>query len=152
MQFSPDVETQLQRAGASNGKNAEQLVKDTVNRMLESQAVLRFGRGERHRAGGPGRAGRASRIGQPHRRALSFVRQIRWTDEASKQFVAAVKAIEEDNPTAALNVARAVIVGIDKLATFPGMGRPGEIKGTRELVCPPYVAVYRYTDESSDRN
>ncbi len=27
------------------------------------------------------------------------------------------------------------------------MGRPGEVKGTRELVSPPYVVVYRYTDE-----
>jgi predicted transcriptional regulator len=35
--FSPDVETQLQQVASANGKNAEQLVKDTVARMLESQ-------------------------------------------------------------------------------------------------------------------
>jgi plasmid stabilization system protein ParE len=69
------------------------------------------------------------------------------TGEASDQFVAAIKAIEEDNATAALNATQAVIASIDKLTTFPGLGRPGEIKGTRELVCPPYVVVYRYTDE-----
>jgi predicted transcriptional regulator len=36
--FSPDVETQLQQLAVANGKNAEQLVKDTVARMLEAQA------------------------------------------------------------------------------------------------------------------
>jgi predicted transcriptional regulator len=36
--FSPDVETQLQQVADANGKNAEQLVKDTVARMLENQA------------------------------------------------------------------------------------------------------------------
>ena len=41
--FSPDVETQLQQVASANGKNAEQLVRDTVARMLENQA--RFIRG-----------------------------------------------------------------------------------------------------------
>jgi len=36
--FPPDVETQLQQVASANGKNAEQLVKDTVTRMLASQA------------------------------------------------------------------------------------------------------------------
>jgi predicted transcriptional regulator len=36
--FSPDVETRLQQVAAANGKDAEQLVKETVNRMLENQA------------------------------------------------------------------------------------------------------------------
>ena len=36
--FSPDVETHLQQVASANGKNAEQLVKDTVARMLENQA------------------------------------------------------------------------------------------------------------------
>jgi predicted transcriptional regulator len=36
--FSPDVETRLQQVASANGKDAEQLVKDTVVRMLESQA------------------------------------------------------------------------------------------------------------------
>jgi predicted transcriptional regulator len=35
--FSPDVETQLQQVALANGKDAEQLVKDTVARMLENQ-------------------------------------------------------------------------------------------------------------------
>jgi predicted transcriptional regulator len=36
--FSPDVETRLQQLASSNGKDAEQLVQETVNRMLDNQA------------------------------------------------------------------------------------------------------------------
>jgi len=36
--FSPDVETRLQQVASANGEDAEQLVKDTVARMLENQA------------------------------------------------------------------------------------------------------------------
>jgi plasmid stabilization system protein ParE len=57
------------------------------------------------------------------------VRQVRWTPEASDQLVAAVKRIQEDNLGAARNVAQIVIDRIDELATFPGLGRTGEVKG-----------------------
>ena len=36
--FSPDVETRLQQVASANGKDVEQLVQETVNRMLENQA------------------------------------------------------------------------------------------------------------------
>jgi predicted transcriptional regulator len=36
--FSQDVETQLQQVALANGKNAEQLVQDTIARMLANQA------------------------------------------------------------------------------------------------------------------
>ena len=36
--FSPDIETRLHQLASSNGKDAEQLVKETVSRMLENQA------------------------------------------------------------------------------------------------------------------
>jgi predicted transcriptional regulator len=36
--FSPDVETRLRQVASANGKGAEQLVKDTVARMLDNQA------------------------------------------------------------------------------------------------------------------
>lgn len=36
--FPPDIETRLQQLALANGKDAEQLVKDTVARMLEDQA------------------------------------------------------------------------------------------------------------------
>jgi predicted transcriptional regulator len=36
--FTPDVEMRLQQVAFANGKEPEQLVKDTVARMLENQA------------------------------------------------------------------------------------------------------------------
>jgi predicted transcriptional regulator len=41
--FPPDVETRLQQVAVANGKDAEQLVKDTVARMLENQARFAAG-------------------------------------------------------------------------------------------------------------
>jgi predicted transcriptional regulator len=35
--FSPQVEARLQQVALANGKDSEQLVKDTVTRMLENQ-------------------------------------------------------------------------------------------------------------------
>ena len=75
------------------------------------------------------------------------MRRIRWTTEAAAELEAAVRYIQQDNPDAALKLAQAVIDRIEQLATFPGTGRPREVKGTREVVVSPYVAVYRYTDE-----
>jgi len=49
----------------------------------------------------------------------------------SDGLVVAVKRIQKDNPTAAWNVARAVVGRIEELATLPGLGRPGEVNGTR---------------------
>ena len=75
------------------------------------------------------------------------MRQIRWTTEAADQLEATVRHIKQDSSTAARNVAQAVIDRIEQLAAFPGLGRPGEVKGTRELVSPPYVVVYRFSEE-----
>jgi predicted transcriptional regulator len=36
--FSSEVEARLQQVAQANGKNAEQLVRDTVERVLEDQA------------------------------------------------------------------------------------------------------------------
>ncbi len=62
------------------------------------------------------------------------MRRIRWTTEAAGQFEAAVNYIQQENPGAARKVAQTVIDRIERLATFPGTGRPGEVKGTREIV------------------
>jgi plasmid stabilization system protein ParE len=40
-----------------------------------------------------------------------------------------------------------VIERIERLATFPHLGRPGEVGGTREFVSPPFVIVYRSTEQ-----
>jgi len=38
--FSPDVETRLLQVASANGKDAQQLVKETVARMLDNQALF----------------------------------------------------------------------------------------------------------------
>jgi plasmid stabilization system protein ParE len=75
------------------------------------------------------------------------VRRIRWTAEASEQFAGAVEHILAENPAAARKTAQTVLDRIEQLAAFPALGRRGEVEGTRELVNPPYVIVYRFTDE-----
>jgi predicted transcriptional regulator len=39
--FPPDVESRLQQLASANGKNPEQLVKETIIRMLETQSRFR---------------------------------------------------------------------------------------------------------------
>lgn len=68
---------------------------------------------------------------------------IRWTTEAADQLEAIVSHIREDNPEIARVVAQAILDRVAKLESFPAIGRPGERKGTRELISPPYVIVYR---------
>jgi plasmid stabilization system protein ParE len=65
------------------------------------------------------------------------VRQIRWTTEAADQLETAVQHILQDDPTAASDVAQAIIDRIEKLAAFPNLGRAGDVKGTRGLISPP---------------
>jgi len=48
---------------------------------------------------------------------------------------------------ASRRVAQTVTDRIEQLARNSSTGRPGEVKGTRELVVPPYVIVFRHTDE-----
>jgi toxin ParE1/3/4 len=71
------------------------------------------------------------------------VTRIRWTTEAADQLEAIVSHIREKNPEAAHAVAQAILDRVGELQSFPGIGRPGEKKGTRELVSSPYVIVYR---------
>jgi hypothetical protein len=54
--------------------------------------------------------------------------------EAAGQLEAAVKRIQQDKPTAGRDVAQAIIAPVAQLAEFLGIGRAGEMRGTRELV------------------
>jgi plasmid stabilization system protein ParE len=74
------------------------------------------------------------------------VRLIRWTTEASNQLEAAIRRIQQDKSQRCPE-SRAGGYRIEQLTTFPGLGRLGEIEGTRELVSAPYVVVYRSTEE-----
>ncbi len=71
--------------------------------------------------------------------------EVRWSPEAAADFTAIVRYIRQDNPSAALRVARAIYNAVAQLNTFPNRGRSGKIDGTRELPLTslPFVVVYR---------
>ena len=76
--------------------------------------------------------------------------RIRWTTEAANQLEVFVSRILEDNPETARALAQTILDRIAQLETFPGLGRIGEMPGTRELVSPPYVIVYRIKDDVAE--
>ncbi|WP_304781261.1 type II toxin-antitoxin system RelE/ParE family toxin [Herminiimonas sp.] len=58
--------------------------------------------------------------------------------------VAIVEYIEKDNAERAKSFAQEIQTKTNSLAEFPGMGRPGRVVGTRELVIHPnYIIAYR---------
>ena len=73
--------------------------------------------------------------------------RIRWTMQAAEDIVGIVYHIQEENPSAAQQVAEQIIGSLEKLMTFPRIGRPGE-QGTREMVTGSYIVVYRVAKES----
>ncbi|MGB9498412.1 MAG: type II toxin-antitoxin system RelE/ParE family toxin [Dissulfuribacterales bacterium] len=60
----------------------------------------------------------------------------------------AVAFIAADNPAAATNMALKILNAAKILAGRPGIGRPGRVFGTRELVVPglPYILPYAEKD------
>lgn len=76
--------------------------------------------------------------------------RVRWTTEAADQLEAFVNRTREDNADAAHDLANAILDRVAQLETFPGIGRPGERQGTRELVVPPYVIVYRIKENVAE--
>ena len=73
---------------------------------------------------------------------------IRWTDKALDNLDAAVKYIAADNPTAARKVAQKIWDSVQILKKQPGLGRPGRVVGTRELIISglPYIVPYMEKD------
>lgn len=57
----------------------------------------------------------------------------------------AIQWISRNSPRGAANTRRRIVAAINRLSNpkLSGMGRPGQIKGTRELLEHPYVIVYR---------
>lgn len=57
--------------------------------------------------------------------------------------------ITERNPGAAALVVDRILIAISNLASFPLLGRPGRVDGTRELITRglPYLVVYTLADE-----
>ncbi len=72
-------------------------------------------------------------------------KRIRWTLRALRRLDEIGAYIEKDNPDAAARVVARIVTAVDMLAEVPASGRPGRIKGTREVVLAdiPYIIPYR---------
>ena len=69
---------------------------------------------------------------------------VRWRPRALEVLARIVRRISEENPVAARQVGRELVLAGDSLSLFPYRGRVGRVPGTRELVvCHPYILVYR---------
>lgn len=72
-------------------------------------------------------------------------RTVCWTRRASRRLERIGTRIEADNPAAAARVVSAIARAVQRLDRAPGRGRPGRLRGTRELVVvgTPYIVAYR---------
>ena len=70
--------------------------------------------------------------------------RVRWTRQALKNLETAVHYISTDSPGNDQKVAQKIWDSIQLLQQQPGMGRPGRIPGTRELIISdlPFIAPY----------
>jgi toxin ParE1/3/4 len=77
--------------------------------------------------------------------------QVRWSPEAAEDLERIVEYIRSENPSAGQRVAQTIYERAGALQTFPYRGRPGRIKGTRELPLPslPFIVIYRVLDHAN---
>lgn len=70
---------------------------------------------------------------------------VRWLANARANLLTIAEYIARDNPIAAYAVHEAILRQVGRLAEHPRVGRPGRVKGTRELVVSgtPYIVAYR---------
>ena len=75
--------------------------------------------------------------------ALTFTQEARDDIENIHAYIA------QQDLSQAHRVVALIRTAINRLATFPGMGRTGRVAGTRELVVPrlPYVVIYTHHDD-----
>jgi toxin ParE1/3/4 len=75
---------------------------------------------------------------------------VRWSVLAVADRNAIFEYIEADSPQAAATVDKRIGSAVAALKTAPGIGRPGRVKGTRELVIDhtPYIAAYRISGDT----
>lgn len=70
--------------------------------------------------------------------------RVKWTIKAIGNLEEVFEYLAVDNPQAASDVAQRIWDAAQLLSRQPGMGRPGKVAGTRELVISglPYVLPY----------
>ena len=74
--------------------------------------------------------------------------RIRWTSRALENLDNAIAYIAADSPAAAKNVAEKIWASVQLLSDQPGIGRPGRVTGTREMVIGslPFIVPYVVQD------
>jgi toxin ParE1/3/4 len=72
-----------------------------------------------------------------------------WSPKAIGHLADLRAYIARERPDAAAGTAATLLAVVERLADLPGLGRPGRVSGTRELVVPgtPYVIPYRVRGE-----
>ncbi len=75
---------------------------------------------------------------------------IRYTRQAPADLEDALGYIARERPAAARVPPERVRAAINSLASFPNMGRPGRVPGTREFAVAPFVAAYRTSGPDVD--
>lgn len=76
--------------------------------------------------------------------------QIRWTRKALNNLETAVHHIASDSPGNAHKVAQKIWDSIQLLRQQPGMGRPGRVSGTRELIISGMSFVVPYAEHKGE--
>jgi toxin ParE1/3/4 len=74
---------------------------------------------------------------------------LKWLRRAERDLDQVEAFIAQDNPQAAVEMVLTIITAVEQLDNFPGMGRPGRVAGTKELVVAgtPYIVPYRKQGE-----
>jgi toxin ParE1/3/4 len=77
------------------------------------------------------------------------MKRVVWASTAEKKRDAALLYIARDSINAALSQAEEIVRQTRLLREQPNMGRPGKLKGTRELVIrhTPFIVGYRVKDD-----
>jgi toxin ParE1/3/4 len=75
--------------------------------------------------------------------------QVKWSRKALLNLDDAVEYIAADNPARAAEVVQRVWTCAQQLADQPGMGRPGRVAGTRELVISGLPNILPYVKKGS---
>jgi addiction module RelE/StbE family toxin len=87
---------------------------------------------------------------RPRKRLSSFFVIVAWAAQARRDLEEIHAYISrETSPERASEVVSDIVVSVNRLADFPGIGRPGRRPGTRELKMAhlPYMIPYRVRGE-----
>jgi toxin ParE1/3/4 len=73
---------------------------------------------------------------------------LEWSQTALVQLADQLEYVAVDNPGASRRLRERVFAAVESLLDFPEIGRPGDRRGTRELVVTgtPYLVVYEYEE------